>query len=103
MVLCGAKPVYVNPDVDQRLGISLGNETEDVIRAMEENPDAVAVFVNNPTYYGICSDLKAIVRAAHEKGMKVLADEAHGTDFYFGKDLPVSATRPGRILRLSAA
>ena len=95
MVLCGAKPVYVNPDVDQRLGISLGMKREDVIRAMEENPDAVAVFVNNPTYYGICSDLKAIVRAAHEKGMKVLADEAHGTHFYFGKDLPVSAMEAG--------
>ena len=95
MVLCGAKPVYVNPDVDQRLGISLGMKREDVIQAIEDNPDAVAVFVNNPTYYGICSDLKAIVKAAHAKGMKVLADEAHGTHFYFGKDLPVSAMEAG--------
>ena len=55
----------------------------------------MAVFVNNPTYYGICSDLKAIVDMAHEKGMKVLADEAHGTHFYFGKDLPVSAMEAG--------
>ena len=34
--------------------------------------------VNNPTYYGICSDLRAIVRMAHEAGMLCLADEAHG-------------------------
>ena len=81
MVLCGAKPIYVNPDVDQRLGISLGMKRADVERAIEENPDAVAVFVNNPTYYGVCSDLKAIVKMAHEKGMKVLADEAHGHIF----------------------
>ena len=95
MVLCGAKPVYVNPDVDKRLGISLGMKRADVEAAIEENPDAVAVFVNNPTYYGICSDLKVIVETAHAKGMKVLADEAHGTHFYFGKELPLSAMEAG--------
>ena len=66
-----------------------------MLDAIEKNPDAVAVLVNNPTYYGICSDLKAIVKAAHEKGMLVLADEAHGTHFYFGKALPVSAMAAG--------
>ena len=91
MVLCGAKPIYVNPDVDKALGISLGMKRADVEEAVRENPDAVAVVVNNPTYYGICSNLGAIVEVAHEKGMKVLADEAHGTHFYFGKELPVSA------------
>ena len=95
MVLCGAKPIYVNPDVDKSLGISLGMKRADVEAAIRENPDAVAVFVNNPTYYGICSDLRAIVKIAHEKGMKVLADEAHGTHFYFGRELPVSAMEAG--------
>lgn len=95
LVLCGAKPIYVNPDVDQKLGISLGMKMDAVERAIEENPDAVAVFVNNPTYYGICSNLKAIVKKAHEKGMKVLVDEAHGTHFYFGKNPPVSAMEAG--------
>lgn len=95
IVLCGAKPVYVNPEVDQKLGISLGMKLEAVERAIRENPDAVAVFVNNPTYYGICSNLKEIVKKAHEKGMKVLVDEAHGTHFYFGKALPVSAMEAG--------
>ena len=83
LVLCGAVPVYVNPEVDRRLGISLGMQREQVARAIAENPDAVAVLVNNPTYYGICSDLKAIVKMAHEAGMYCLVDEAHGTHFYF--------------------
>ena len=98
MVLCGAKPVYVNPDVNRRLGISLGMKRADVQKAIEENPDAVAVFVNNPTYYGVCSDLRAIVEMAHANGMLVLVDEAHGTHFYFGKDLPVSAMAAGADL-----
>lgn len=95
LVLCGAVPVYINPDIDQRLGISLGMKREQVARAIAENPDAVAVLVNNPTYYGVCSDLKAIVDMAHEAGMVCLADEAHGTHFYFGENMPVSAMAAG--------
>ena len=95
LVLCGAVPVYVNPEMDPRLGISLGMKREQVARAIAEHPHAVAVLVNNPTYYGICSDLKAIVGMAHAAGMRCLADEAHGTHFYFGEGLPVSAMAAG--------
>ena len=95
LVLCGAIPVYVNPEVNHRLGISLGMKREQVQKAIRENPDAVAVLVNNPTYYGICSDLRAIVQMAHEAGMYCLADEAHGTHFYFGEGMPVSAMEAG--------
>ena len=95
LVLCGAVPVYVNPEVDQRLGISLGMTREAVKKAIREHPRAVAVLVNNPTYYGICSDLRAIVNMAHAAGMLCLADEAHGTHFYFGNGLPISAMEAG--------
>ena len=95
LVLCGAVPVYVNPEVNQQLGISLGMKREQVADAIAVNPDAVAVLVNNPTYYGICSDLKEIVRMAHEAGMMCLVDEAHGTHFYFGEDMPISAMKAG--------
>ena len=95
LVLCGAIPVYVNPEVDHRLGISLGMKREQVAKAIEEHPNAVAILVNNPTYYGICSDLKAIVDMAHKAGMLCLADEAHGTHFYFGENLPISAMAAG--------
>ena len=95
LVLCGAEPVYVNPKVDTRLGISLGMEIEDVKKAVEDNPNAVAVLVNNPTYYGICSNLREIVKLAHEHKMLALVDEAHGTHLYFGENLPVSAMEAG--------
>lgn len=68
---------------------------EQVAKAIAAHPDAVAVLVNNPTYYGICSDLKAIVGMAHRAGMYCLADEAHGTHFYFGENMPVSAMAAG--------
>lgn len=95
LILCGATPIYVEPKVNERIGIALGMEIDSFVRVIEENPDAVAVLVNNPTYYGICSDLKKIVEVAHSHGLRVLADEAHGTHLYFGEDLPVSAMAAG--------
>ena len=84
LILCGAVPIYVNPGIEDTLGIALGMRT-----------DAKAVFVNNPTYYGICSDLRAITEKAHARGMKVLVDEAHGTHLYFSDRLPTAAMDAG--------
>ena len=95
LVLCGAIPVYVEVQVNPQIGIALGVELEQVRRSMDENPDAVAIIVNNPTYYGVCSNLEGIVALAHERGIKVLADEAHGTHLYFGEELPVSGIAAG--------
>lgn len=95
LVLCGGIPVYVEAKVNPKIGIALGVEVEEITRVMDENPDAAAVFINNPTYYGVCSNLKKIVEAAHQRGMKVLADEAHGTHLYFGENLPISGMAAG--------
>jgi len=95
LVVCGAVPVYVNPGINKQLCIPLGMSVRDVEQAIMDNPDAKAVMVNNPTYYGICSDLKSIVTLAHSKGMRVLVDEAHGTHFYFGENMPINAMRAG--------
>ncbi len=95
LVVCGAIPVYVNPGVNHEVGIPLGTSVEVLKTAIKENPDAKAILVNNPTYYGICSNLKEIVEVAHANGIKVLVDEAHGAHFYFGENLPISAMAAG--------
>ena len=95
LVVNGAVPVYVNPGTNKKLGIPLGMSVENVRKAIEENPDAKAVLINNPTYYGVCSDLREIVKLAHEYGMLALVDEAHGTHFYFGENMPVSGMAAG--------
>ncbi|MGN1417539.1 MAG: aminotransferase class I/II-fold pyridoxal phosphate-dependent enzyme [Oscillospiraceae bacterium] len=95
LVVSGIVPVYVDPGVNSQLGIPLGMSVENVRKAIEANPDAKAVMVNNPTYYGVCADLKGIVGLAHSHGMAVLADEAHGTHLYFGENMPVNAMAAG--------
>jgi len=95
LVLCGAVPVYVEVTVNAKIGIAQGVEIAEVERVINEHPNAVAILINNPTYYGICSNLTEIVKIAHSHGIKVLADEAHGTHLYFGENLPVSGMAAG--------
>ncbi len=95
LVLCGAIPVYVEPKTEPRIGIALGIEVEAMEQTMKEHPHAKAVLINNPTYYGICSDLKRLTQLAHNYNMKMLVDEAHGTHLYFGEGLPIDAMRAG--------
>ncbi|HGS3162421.1 TPA: aminotransferase class I/II-fold pyridoxal phosphate-dependent enzyme [Streptococcus pneumoniae] len=95
LVLCGAIPIYIEMSVDPKIGIALGLENDRVVQAIKDHPDAKAILINNPTYYGICSDLKGLTEMAHEAGMMVLVDEAHGAHLHFTDKLPISAMDAG--------
>ena len=95
LVLCGAIPIYIEMSVDPKIGIALGLENDRVAQAIKEHPVAKAILINNPTYYGICSDLKGLTEMAHEAGMMVLVDEAHGAHLHFTDKLPISAMDAG--------
>ncbi len=98
LVLTGAIPIYVNPKIDIELGISLAMDVSDIEQAIQQHPDAKAILVNNPTYYGVVSDLKKIVELANVANMKVIVDEAHGAHFTFSDRLPLSAMQAGASL-----
>jgi arginine decarboxylase len=95
IILSGAMPVYIQPEINTELGIAMGVSVESVKKAIRQNPHARAVFVINPTYYGMTSDLKSIVRVAHMHGMAVLVDEAHGAHMSFHDDFPLTAMEVG--------
>ncbi|SNS45017.1 arginine decarboxylase [Anaerovirgula multivorans] len=95
IILSGAIPIYVQPQINERLGIAMGITVEDLEKMIARHPDAKAVMIINPTYYGATSNLKEIVALAHRHGMAVLADEAHGAHLRFHKDLPISAMEAG--------
>lgn len=95
LILSGAMPIFMKPHMDVELGIANGINLVELREKIEENPDAKAVFVINPTYFGVTSNLKEVVKIAHEYGMLVLCDEAHGAHFGFSEELPVSAMEAG--------
>ena len=95
LMLSGATPIYIMPELDVELEIANQPTVETYINAIRDYPTAKAVFVINPTYFGAVSDLKRIVDEAHSKGMMVLVDEAHGAHYYFDKKGPISAMAAG--------
>lgn len=95
IILSGAVPVYVQPEINMELGIATGVSTDSIKEALKKHPHADAVFIINPTYYGITSNLKSIVRLAHQKSMTVLVDEAHGAHMPFHDEFPLTAMEAG--------
>lgn len=95
LILSGAIPVYIQPEMEDNLGIANGIGVEQVRAAIQDHPKAKAIFVINPTYYGTTSPLNEITALAHEHGLAVLVDEAHGAHFPFHKELPMSAMEAG--------
>ena len=95
LILGGITPVYVQPEMNTRLGIAMGVTVEKIKEAIALHPDAKAVFLINPTYYGAASALKEITELCHKHDMAVLVDEAHGAHLHFHDELPMSAMEAG--------
>ncbi len=95
IVLASARPVYVQPEICHEHGITFGVTPEKIRRALLLNPDAKAVFLVYPTYYGFVYDLAKIVEIAHGFGVPVIVDEAHGAHLPFHQELPPCAMELG--------
>lgn len=91
LILSGAFPIFVMPEIDKETEIVNQISFEKWKETIDNNLDAKAIFIINPTYFGATADLKKIVEYAHEKNIIVLVDEAHGSHFYFNSTLPITA------------
>jgi len=81
--LAGAEPVYAYPEVISEYGIAGEVKASEIKKLLAENPDAEAVILPSPNYYGICSDIKAIADVVHEAGKVLIVDQAHGAHLKF--------------------
>lgn len=95
IIFSGAVPIFINPEIDTKLGISHGITVAQVKKTLEKHPDAKGLLVINPTYFGIAADLKQIIDIAHSYDIPVLVDEAHGVHIHFHDGLPTSAMAAG--------
>ena len=98
LVLSGAKPVYMDCQFDERWGIPLGVSLDDAVKTMEAHPEAKAILLVYPNYYGVGVDIVNIVKEAHKRELVVLVDEAHGPHLPFSKNLPIEAIAAGADL-----
>lgn len=85
---------YLYPQLLEE-GILGGITVEMVEEAFEKYPNAKTLILTSPTYDGVVSDVKSIVKAAHSRGVTVIVDEAHGGHFLKESGFPKSAIRCG--------
>ncbi|GKU23936.1 aminotransferase class I/II-fold pyridoxal phosphate-dependent enzyme [Clostridium folliculivorans] len=95
IILSGAVPVFMQPELDKKLGIAHGVTPATVKRVLEENKDAKAVLIINPTYYGVATAIKEIADIVHSYDIPLIVDEAHGPHLRFNEKLPMSAMEAG--------
>jgi arginine/lysine/ornithine decarboxylase len=98
MIVSGAQPVFFQPTFDRDLKLTLNVTFETVKQAIDVNPGSRALLITSPNYYGLCADIEKIIPYAHEKGLIVLVDEAHGPHLKFNPKLPKCALEAGADL-----
>lgn len=103
LVLSGAVPRFLIPDLDKHYGVSLGVGPGEVAKGLREHPDAGVVLVTYPTYHGFCTDIEAVVREVHAAGKLLIVDEAHGAHLAFATRPPVSAIDAGADIVVQSA
>lgn len=101
--LAGAHPVYVPVKVDENYKMPTFLNTKVLAEALEANPDARAVLITRPNYYGICSDIKKIAEITHSYGKVLIVDEAHGAHYKFHSSLPETALSGGADICIQSA
>lgn len=95
LILAKANPVYI--DTEHLIGLEIaGNINKGYLKeVLKIHSDAKAVFIMNPNYYGIGTDLEEIISLIHEYKIPVLVDEAHGAHFGLHSLFPKSAIQSG--------
>ena len=102
LILSGAIPIFINPEYDATLDIAHSITIQNLEKALQKHPDAKAVMMVYPTYYGVCGDIKAIAKLTHEYNIPLIVDEAHGAHFAFHPELPISALSAGADLTVQS-
>lgn len=90
--------VYVYPCPERHFGINGGIDPEQVRERLEEDGEIQAVLITSPTFDGVVSNVREIARIAHNRGVPLIVDEAHGAHFGFHPYFPASSVKQGADL-----
>ena len=93
LVLSGLRPTFVSPEIDPELGIAHCVTPEALAAALDAEPDAEAVMLVSPTYFGAVARIDELAEVAHRRDIPLVVDEAWGSHLYFHRDLPAGALR----------
>ncbi|TSB45090.1 aminotransferase class I/II-fold pyridoxal phosphate-dependent enzyme [Alkalicoccobacillus porphyridii] len=93
--LAGVHAVYLESEIDQETGLAIGISESSLLTALARYPEATALIMTYPNYYGVCLPSNGLIQTAKGAGLKVLVDEAHGAHFVLGEPFPESLLSAG--------
>ena len=102
LIISGAIPIFINPEYDFHWDIPLSITAESIGQTLAKHPDTKAVMIVNPTYHGVCGNIRAIAQQVHKYNIPLLVDEAHGAHFAFHSELPIPALVSGADLSVQS-
>lgn len=95
MIISGAEPLWLIPNKFENWGIWGNISPESIESMLQENNDVAMVWITNPTYEGVVSDIKSISTICKKYNVPLIVDEAHATLWNFNEHLPESALKLG--------
>lgn len=101
--LAKANPIFLEPEFDFDWKIASGVHYQTVEKAFSLYPKATGLILTYPNYYGAAYDLKRMIELAHQYGIPVLVDEAHGPHLIIGGSFPPSSLSLGADMAVQSA
>ncbi|MCA0170783.1 aminotransferase class I/II-fold pyridoxal phosphate-dependent enzyme [Bacillus sp. RAR_GA_16] len=101
--LAKAQPVFLTPLIDEESQVPTGVSVDLIERALSRYSNIKAVVLTNPNYYGMTLNLRPMIDYAHQHGVAVLVDEAHGAHFISKRFFPESAVKQGADVVVQSA
>ncbi|WP_087973996.1 aminotransferase class I/II-fold pyridoxal phosphate-dependent enzyme [Oceanobacillus rekensis] len=101
--LSGGRPVFIAPIYDDIVERYTNPDISVLEEALSKHPDAKALVLTYPDYFGKTYPIKEMIELAHSYDIPVLVDEAHGVHFSLGKPFPASALDLGADVVVQSA
>ena len=94
-LISGAEPIWNCPNRIEDWSVWGNIQASDIEQAIKNNDNVGLVWITNPTYEGVVSDIKSISAVCKKYNIPLVVDEAHGCLWNFNKHLPETALKLG--------
>lgn len=88
LILRKLKVKYIEPLIDEKLGIFLPPDKKNIYDAIEQCENLKGIILTYPSYFGITYDIEEVLRDLKIRGLKIVVDSAHGAHFIANDNLP---------------
>ena len=95
LIISGAEPIWICPNKIDDWSVWGNIDAQRIEELIKNNDDVSMVWITNPTYEGVVSDIKSISTVCKKYGIPLIVDEAHGCLWNFNKHLPETALKLG--------